>query len=286
MTDAALMTHLLPALRECVGPDGLREAAATAAYSLDGVEPWAAVVPCDEDEASRALALASEHGLAVVPWGGGAHQSVGHLPTRYDLALDLRRMNQIRAYEPADMTVTVHAGVTVTDLQRVLARGRSVLPPGPAASRSRHDRRGGGREPQRSVALPVRDGPRPGAGDARGACGRYDHQGGRPRREECHGLRRDQAARGGPRDAGGGPRGHPSGTAAAGSRAGLVAGRCARRGMPDPCHTSARLASGAQSPGSHRRGRQGDLWLAGTRPSADDQLRRGSGRGRGPSGGA
>ena len=128
MTDAALMTHLLPALRECVGPDGLREAAATAAYSLDGVEPWAAVVPCDEDEASRALALASEHGLAVVPWGGGAHQSVGHLPTRYDLALDLRRMNQIRAYEPADMTVTVHAGATVADLQRVLAEADQFFP--------------------------------------------------------------------------------------------------------------------------------------------------------------
>jgi len=128
MTDAALMPQLLPALRECVGPGGLREAPTIAAYALDGVEPWAALVPRDEDEVSRALGLASEHGLAVVPWGGGAHQSVGHLPARYDLALDLRRMNQIRAYEPADMTVTVHAGVTVTDLQRVLAEAGQFLP--------------------------------------------------------------------------------------------------------------------------------------------------------------
>jgi glycolate oxidase FAD binding subunit len=90
--------------------------------------PLAAVLPRDETDVARLLALAWEAGLGVVPWGGGAHQCVGHRPTRYDLALDLRRLDRVVAYEPADMTATVQAGVNLAALQRRLGEGGQFWP--------------------------------------------------------------------------------------------------------------------------------------------------------------
>jgi len=53
--------------------------AAASRYRLGDREPGAAVLPDDEAEVSGVLALASEGGLGVVPWGGGSHQSLGNV---------------------------------------------------------------------------------------------------------------------------------------------------------------------------------------------------------------
>ena len=127
MTSAEATARVLPALEAIVGPEGVRQGAEAEAYRLDAVAPGAAVLPRDEGEVSRTLLVASQHGLGVVPWGRGAHQSVGRLPIRYDLALDLVRLNRVLAYEPADMTATVQAGIGVEDLQRRLGEAGQFL---------------------------------------------------------------------------------------------------------------------------------------------------------------
>lgn len=104
-------------LRELLGPDGVRTGDAAAAYRIANVAPAAAVLPRDDADVSRALSLAFRNGWSVVPWGGGAHQSLGRPPRGYDVALDLRRLDRILAYEPADMTVTVQAGIRLSDLE-------------------------------------------------------------------------------------------------------------------------------------------------------------------------
>jgi len=47
---------------------------------------------------------------------------------QYDLALSTRRLNRIVDYEPADLTITAEAGITLTELQTALAMHGQYLP--------------------------------------------------------------------------------------------------------------------------------------------------------------
>ncbi len=71
-------------------------------------------------------------GEALVPLGRGAHRGLGHAPARYDVALVTDRLAAVRDHQPADMTVTVEAGVTLAELAAVLAREQQWLPLDPA----------------------------------------------------------------------------------------------------------------------------------------------------------
>jgi glycolate oxidase FAD binding subunit len=128
VTDAQAATRSVVALRDVLGADAVQVGEGAAAYRLGGNQPAAAVLPRDEADVSRALAAAFRDGLGVVPWGGGAHQSLGRLPSRYEVALDLRRLNRVVAYEPADMTATVQAGTRLADLQQRLGEGGQFWP--------------------------------------------------------------------------------------------------------------------------------------------------------------
>lgn len=67
-------------------------------------------------------------GKALIPWGGGCRQSLGYAPERYDIALSTLGLTQITEYEPADLTITVQAGVTLDALQTALAAHGQSLP--------------------------------------------------------------------------------------------------------------------------------------------------------------
>jgi glycolate oxidase FAD binding subunit len=124
----SVATVPLGELRAILGAEFLLEGDGLEAYRLGGRSPQAALRPADEAEVSRILALAWEADLGVVPWGGGCHQSIGDPPDRYDLALDLTRLNRLVAHEPADMTATAGAGVRMSDLQRQLGKHGQFLP--------------------------------------------------------------------------------------------------------------------------------------------------------------
>jgi len=126
--DARTVTRSVEALRDVLGADTVLMGDGTAAYRLGGNQPAAVVRPADEADVSRVLAVAFRDGLGVVPWGGGAHQCLGRLPSRYDVALDLCRLNRVVAYEPADMTATVQAGIRLADLQQRLGASGQFWP--------------------------------------------------------------------------------------------------------------------------------------------------------------
>jgi len=65
---------------------------------------------------------------AISVWGGGTRRRVGYAPERYDTALSTKRLNAITDYQPADLTVTAQAGVTVAALQETLAERGQWLP--------------------------------------------------------------------------------------------------------------------------------------------------------------
>lgn len=121
-------TSAIDDLRAVVGAASLLTGEDLEAYRLGGRRPQAVLLPADEAEVSKVLALAWQAQLGVVPWGGGCHQSIGYPPGRYDLALDLRRLNSLLAHEPADMTATAQAGIRMADLQRRLGRRGQFLP--------------------------------------------------------------------------------------------------------------------------------------------------------------
>lgn len=96
-------------------------------FALNGVKPRTVVAPTNVEGVRTTLLQASREGLAVVPWGGGTRQGLGLPPARYDVALDLSGLNEVVEYEPADLTVTVQAGMTLGKLQTLLAGHNQAL---------------------------------------------------------------------------------------------------------------------------------------------------------------
>ncbi len=115
-----------------LGAAVITDADACARHEVGGVVPALVIRPPDQREVAAAIATVAEAGGALVPLGRGAHRRLGHAPARYDVALVTERLNAVREYTPADMTVTVEAGVTVADLADVLAREGQWLPIEPA----------------------------------------------------------------------------------------------------------------------------------------------------------
>lgn len=94
--------------------------------ALFGQRPGEIYAPRTADEA-REIVRASA-GKAIIPWGGGTRQHVGHAPERYNIALSTAKFGRIVDYAPADLTVTCEAGVTVSQLQKTLAEHHQFLP--------------------------------------------------------------------------------------------------------------------------------------------------------------
>jgi glycolate oxidase FAD binding subunit len=106
-------------------------------HAAAGVVPRRVVEPSTVDELIDLVQQARRAGEAIVPCGNASQLDLGWPPTRYDLALSTRGLARIIAHDAADMTVTVDAGVTLTDLDRTLAPAGQWLPLDPARGDSR-----------------------------------------------------------------------------------------------------------------------------------------------------
>jgi glycolate oxidase FAD binding subunit len=92
------------------------------------VRPAVIVKPADATEIAEILRFASAERLAVIPTGSGTKLGIGSPPARYDIALDLSRMNRVLAYDPHDLTLGVEPGVRIENLLRTLAEKKQFLP--------------------------------------------------------------------------------------------------------------------------------------------------------------
>lgn len=99
----------------------------TTTFSVDGISPRDVVAPQSADELAAALVAADQAGKAVAPVGGGTQLDLGMPPSRLDLAIETTRLNRIVEYEPADLTVTVEAGMRFAELQRILGENGQFL---------------------------------------------------------------------------------------------------------------------------------------------------------------
>ncbi|MBX5490674.1 MAG: FAD-binding oxidoreductase [Chloroflexi bacterium] len=107
-------------LTRLLGPEAVLGDERVTAYRLAGRVPALAVRPPVPEAVAAVLAIADELGAAVVPWGGGTAQAIGYPPRAFDLALDVRALAHVLHYEPADLTLSVQAGITLAAIDRLL----------------------------------------------------------------------------------------------------------------------------------------------------------------------
>ncbi|HEV2315157.1 MAG TPA: FAD-binding oxidoreductase [Candidatus Acidoferrales bacterium] len=98
------------------------------AYEVDGVRPSAAVRPGAAGEVAELVKLAVAEKLAVIPMGARTKLSIGMPPTRYDLAIDMTRLDRVISYDPGDLTLSAEAGISLAKLAATLAEHKQFLP--------------------------------------------------------------------------------------------------------------------------------------------------------------
>ena len=106
---------------QIVGEAGLLPNDQLNRYAIDGIGPQAVVLPASVHEIQEVLGYAADSGLSVIPAGSGTKLGVGNPPEGVDLILSTSRLDQVLEYEPADLTVTVEAGIRFATLQAKLA---------------------------------------------------------------------------------------------------------------------------------------------------------------------
>jgi glycolate oxidase FAD binding subunit len=138
MTSSAISPSVTSRLAEIVGAANVAsDFAQLATYEIDRKVPAAAVRPATSEEVAEIVKFAASEKLALVPTGARTKLGIGYAPSRYDLALDMARLNKVIAYDPGDLTLSVEAGVPLAKLAQVLAEHRQFLPlPVPFAVRT------------------------------------------------------------------------------------------------------------------------------------------------------
>ena len=84
--------------------------------------------PRTEDELARVLCEAAEVRKVVVPVGGRRASGMGGLVERCDVELHTSGLDRVNEHSPADMVVSVEAGITLEAVQAELARSGQFLP--------------------------------------------------------------------------------------------------------------------------------------------------------------
>lgn len=98
------------------------------AYAVDGIIPKAAARPATEQEVAELVKFAAVENLAAIPTGARTKLGIGMPPARYDLAIDMTRLDRIISYDPGDLTLSVQPGIPLARLAQVLAEHNQFLP--------------------------------------------------------------------------------------------------------------------------------------------------------------
>ena len=100
-------------------------------FTVDGVPPERVLFPDSAEQVCRILQVASARGVSLVPAGFGAHLGLGAPPRRTFAAVSTAAINGLVDHQPANMTVTARAGMSVAALQAAVAGSGQWLPVDP-----------------------------------------------------------------------------------------------------------------------------------------------------------
>jgi glycolate oxidase FAD binding subunit len=99
----------------------------TSPLAIDGLSPRDRTSPATAQELATALKSANDAGQAVAAVGGGTQLDLGMPPRRLDQIIETTGLDRVVEYEPADLTVTVEAGMRFADLQKRLGEEGQFL---------------------------------------------------------------------------------------------------------------------------------------------------------------
>jgi len=101
------------------------------------VPPPEVVVYCESTaEVAAVVKLADAHAVPVIPYGAGSSLEGHLLAVQGGVSIDLNRMNKVLSVQPEDLTVTVQAGVTRTQLNNEIRHTGLFFPIDPGADAS------------------------------------------------------------------------------------------------------------------------------------------------------
>lgn len=97
-------------------------------YAIGSLRPSAAIRPGSVDETAEVIKFAAVEKLGAVACGARTKLDLGLPPRKYELAIDLTRLNRVAAYDPDDLTLSVEPGLPLERLSGVLAERGQFLP--------------------------------------------------------------------------------------------------------------------------------------------------------------
>jgi glycolate oxidase FAD binding subunit len=97
-------------------------------FAVDGVVPKVIVKPKSAAEVVEIVQFAASDGLSLIASGSRSKIELGMLPSRFDLAVDMRAINQIAHFDAGDLTLSVDAGMQLSVLEKILAEKQQFLP--------------------------------------------------------------------------------------------------------------------------------------------------------------
>ena len=119
--------HVLP------GDDPRYVADQTAFSAIRGVAD-AVVLPADCEQVAQVVAWCHEHGVPVIPRGGGTGWAGGAVPLGSGVVVALERLTRVRALDPLQWRMEVEAGVTTATVRRLARENGLCFPPDPGAA--------------------------------------------------------------------------------------------------------------------------------------------------------
>jgi glycolate oxidase FAD binding subunit len=122
-------TNVATRLQTIVGAARVNASSESCAkFAIDAVVPSAVARPASSAEVVEIVRFAKSEKLVLIPCGHRTKLAIGMLPSRYDIALDMTALNQIAYYDPADLTLSVDAGMNLAHLAEALAQQQQFLP--------------------------------------------------------------------------------------------------------------------------------------------------------------
>ena len=106
----------------------------TSEISIDGLARALLVKPATTEEVAACLKVCAENNAAVIPAGRMTWLECGNNLRQADVVLSLEGMNRVIEYSPADLTATVEAGLTLSELNAIAKVEGQWLPLDPPGS--------------------------------------------------------------------------------------------------------------------------------------------------------
>ena len=92
------------------------------------------MLPADAAQVAAVVAWCHEHGVPVVPRGGGTGWAGGAVPLGTGVVVALERMTAVRSLDPLQWRMQVEAGVTTATVRRLARENGLCFPPDPGAA--------------------------------------------------------------------------------------------------------------------------------------------------------